>query len=203
MPVKEKKQDPVKTQEAALPIDLADREEAVVTTLSLEEANRFMEDKTHLQLVFGQNGHSTDPALEHLLKDVMNIVFSVIQPERGYILLYDSAGELKPKLIQRRRSEGDGNGASVSQTIIQKVLDEKAAILSLDARTDPRFSRSESVQLQGIRSIMCVPLIHLEKIVGILHVDRKLSEKAFTETDLVVLTSLANLLAATLTRYSS
>jgi len=191
------------SKESALPADLTDREEAIIATLSLEEANRYMEDKTHLQILCDPKGHPSHPALERLLKDVMNIAFAVIQPERGYVLLYNTAGELTPKLIQRRQAEGQGNGMGVSQTIIQKVLEDKAAVLSLDARTDPRFSESESVQLHGIRSVMCVPLMYEEKIVGILQVDRKLSEKAFTQADLVILTSIANLLAAALTKLSA
>lgn len=196
--MKEHKAKLIENQTLSLPTDLKDREESIVATLSPEEANRFLEDKTHLQLLCDQKDHPTDVSLERLLKDAMNIIFSVVQSERGYILLYDLSGELKPRLIQRRHSEGDGNGASVSQTIIRKVLDEKTAVLSLDARTDPRFSKSESVQMHSIRSIMCVPLIHQEKILGILHVDRKLSEKAFTQTDLVLVTSVANLLAVAL-----
>ena len=193
----------MEAQGVSLPAELGVREESIVATLSLEEANRFMEDKTHLQILCNQKGIPDDPVLEHLLKDAMNIAFAVIQPERGYVLLNDNAGELRPKLIQRRHPEGEGNGASISQTIIRKVLEEKTAVLSLDARTDPRFSKSESVQLHGIRSIMCVPILYRNKILGVFHLDRRLSEKAFTETDLVVLTSLANLLAIALAKSSS
>ena len=189
------------TQQTMLPVDMTDRDEAIIATLSLEEANRYMEDKTHLQILCDPKDHPPDPALENLLRDVMNIAFVIIQPERAYVLLYNISGELKPKLIQRRSVEGEGNGISISQTIIQKVLEDKAAVLSLDARSDPRFSKSESVQLHGIRSVMCVPLMYHNEIMGILHVDRKLSEKAFTQTDLVVLTSIANLLAVALAKH--
>ena len=194
---------PVEADETSLPVDMADREEAIIATLSLEEANRFMEDKTHIQVLCDPKGHPSDPVLENLLRDVMNIAFAIVQPERAYVLLYDASGELKPKLIQRRSVEGKGNGVSISQTIIQKVLEDKAAVLSLDARSDPRFNKSESVQLHGIRSVMCVPLMYHNEMMGILHVDRRLSEKAFTQTDLVVLTSVANLLAVALAKHSS
>ena len=190
------------TEETLLPVDMADRDEAIIATLSLEEASRFMEDKTHLQILCDPKGRPADPALESLLRDVMNIAFVIVHPERAYVLLYDPSGELRPKLIQRRSVEGKGNGISISQTIIQKVLEDKAAVLSLDARSDPRFSKSESVQLHGIRSVMCVPLMVHNEIMGILHVDRRLSEKAFTQTDLVVLTSIANLLAVALAKHS-
>ena len=193
----------MEAQNASLPAELGAHEDSIVTTLSLEQVNRFMEDKTHLQILCNQKGSPADPALENLLKDAMNIAFAVIQPERGYILLCDASGELKPKLIHRRHPEGEGNGASISQTIVQKVVEEKRAILSLNARTDPRFSKSESVQLHGIRSVMCVPVIHRNKILGVFHLDRRLSEKAFTETDLVVLTSIANLLAVALAKQTS
>ena len=201
--MKENKKNTTGTQGISLPAELGVREESIVATLSLDQVSRFMEDKTHLQILCNQKGSPDDPALENLLKDAMNIAFVVIQPERGYVLLYDASGELSPKLIHRRSPEGEGNGASISQTIIRKVLEEKTAVLSLDARTDPRFSKSESVQLHGIRSIMCVPILHRDKILGVFHLDRRLSEKAFTETDLVVLTSLANLLAIALDKSSS
>ena len=188
-----------KSQGEELPGGSGNREEEIVSTLSLEDASRYMEDKTHLQILCTSKQQAPNPALSNLLKDAMNIAFSVIQPERGYILLFDKSGELAPVLIQRRSPEGKGNGgASISQTIIKKVLEEKTAVLSLDARVDPRFSNSESIQVHGIRSAMVVPLMHGGKILGIIHLDRKLSEKAFTQTDLVILTSIANLLAISL-----
>ena len=201
--MKEKKKSAVETEGVSLPAELGVREESIVATLSLDQVNRFMEDKTHLQILCHQKGSPADFTLEHLLKDAMNIAFAVIQPERGYILLYDASGELIPQLIHRRYPEGEGNGLSISQTVIQKVLKEKAAVLSLDARTDPRFSKSESVQFHGIRSILCVPIIHHNQVLGIFHLDRRLCEKAFVETDLVILTSLANLLAVALAKSSS
>src|SRR5262249_26110067 len=76
---------------------------------------------------------------------------------RGCILLKDPAtGQMIPRAIKHRRP-GEDESVKLSRTILQKVLADKAGILSADATTDNRFQASESIANFTIRSMMCVP----------------------------------------------
>jgi adenylate cyclase len=46
--------------------------------------------------------------------------------------------------------------------------------------------------MQGIRSTMCVPLLHGEELLGIMHMDSQIATNAFTEKDLQIFTGIAN-----------
>jgi serine phosphatase RsbU (regulator of sigma subunit) len=61
--------------------------------------------------------------------------------------------------------------------------------------TDPRFRSQDSIMSFGIRSAMCVPLWNNKSVTGLIYVDRLVQEKVFSEDDLSLLSSLANVAA--------
>ncbi|MBI4436876.1 MAG: GAF domain-containing protein [Candidatus Omnitrophica bacterium] len=179
-----------------------EHEESIVSVLSSEEAAHLIEDHMAVQLLCDLQGSKTALEFLQFLKSAMNVVFRIIHPDRAYLLLADKVtGTLVPKVIQRKESEGRGDGVGVSQTIILKVIEEKKAVLSLDARTDPRFVGSESIQLHSIRSVICVPLTVENRVLGILHVDRKLPHGEFTQDDLILLSAMGHILALAVERF--
>ncbi|MCC6825045.1 MAG: GAF domain-containing protein [Acidobacteria bacterium] len=85
----------------------------------------------------------------------------------------------------------------VSRTITQKVMNEKVAILSQDARTDAQFVGSESIVSQGIRSTICAPLITQSNVHGVVYADRLDPFAAFTQDDLELVSAVAAQTAVT------
>lgn len=135
--------------------------------------------------------------MDILLGKIFDYVFSTLQVERGVVLLYNSKEELEPRLVRRRDDPSGvnaleaGDDIKISQTILNKVIEDKTAILSSDALVDDRFGGAQSIIMQGIRSTMCVPLLAHDKILGVLHVDNLLATGAFSERDLTILQGLA------------
>jgi len=182
--------------------DGMDQEESIVSVLSPEEAALLIEDHMAVQLLCGAQGPESAFEFHQFLKSAMNIVFRIVHPDRAYLLLVDPmTGTLVPKVIQRKEKEGKGDGVGVSQTIIRKVVEEKKAVLSLDARTDPRFAGSESIQIHGIRSVLCVPLQSDDQVLGILHVDRMLPHGEFKQDDLILLSAMGTILALAVEKF--
>lgn len=79
----------------------------------------------------------------------------------------------------------------ISRTITNKVMNERIAILSQDARDDVQFSGSESIVSLGIRSTICAPLITETGVHGALYADRLDSFSAFTADDLQLISAVA------------
>jgi len=66
------------------------------------------------------------------------------------------------------------------------------SILSTDAAQDERFSRSRSISLFQIRSLMCVPLKVRQKTIGTVYVDGGGTGRIFTRDDLSFLEAFAS-----------
>ena len=86
---------------------------------------------------------------------------------------------------------------TVSRTITQKVMREKVALLSQDAKTDKQFSGADSIVSQGVRSTICAPLITESNVHGVLYADRLDPFAAFTPDHLELITAVAAQTAVT------
>lgn len=80
---------------------------------------------------------------------------------------------------------------SISRTITQKVMREKVALLSQDARSDDQFSASDSIVAQGVRSTICAPLLTESSVHGVVYADRFDPFGAFTSGDLELISAVA------------
>jgi adenylate cyclase len=133
---------------------------------------------------------------DKLLSKILSCAFDLIAADRGVVLLFDKAGELTPRCVRSNR--GEGEQVALSKTIINMVVKEKAAVLSNDASMDARFKSAHSVIMQGIRSSMAVPLIHADRLLGVMVLDSQVAVNAFTEKDLQLTQMLANQAAVAL-----
>lgn len=86
---------------------------------------------------------------------------------------------------------------TVSRTITQKVMREKVAVLSQDAKTDEQFSGAESIVSQGVRSTICAPLITQSNVHGVIYADRLDPFAAFTPDHLELISAVAAQTAVT------
>ncbi len=135
----------------------------------------------------------TEFDLDKLLNQVMSELFKVFpQTERGFVLLRDEeSGELVPA-VNRRRDGKTEDEIKISRHIIDEVAGKGLAVLSTDAMGDKRFAEAASVHDMRIRSVMCVPLMVQDEVLGIIQVDTTRTGDPFTGDDLELLTTIAN-----------
>ncbi len=132
--------------------------------------------------------------LEQLLPKILDQSFQLLPADRGVILLVEAdeagTGRLVPRYVKHKA--GGGEQIVLSNSILSEVAQHKKAVLSSDATMDSRFSGAHSIIMQGIRSTMCVPLLHADELLGIMHLDSQIASNAFSEKDLQIFTSIAN-----------
>lgn len=80
---------------------------------------------------------------------------------------------------------------TVSRTITQRVMTDRVAILSQDAKTDEQFQGAESIVSQGVRSTICAPLITQSNVHGVLYADRLDPFAAFKPDHLELISAVA------------
>ncbi|MEO7673194.1 MAG: adenylate/guanylate cyclase domain-containing protein [Pyrinomonadaceae bacterium] len=86
---------------------------------------------------------------------------------------------------------------TISRTITQKVMREKVALLSQDAKTDAQFSGVDSIVSQGVRSTICAPLITESNVHGVLYADRLDPFASFSADHLEMISAVAAQTAVT------
>jgi len=134
----------------------------------------------------GQNNH------EDLLATVMGFIFDIFPAaEHAYGLLCNEPGQcsesLKPVVAMSRKERSVE--AVLSRAIVNEVISGRRAILSSDASSDKRFDSHESIIGLNIRSVMCVPLLLDDEVLGLIQVDTR-STHAFDSEDLQILSGI-------------
>jgi phosphoserine phosphatase RsbU/P len=133
--------------------------------------------------------------LNETLQQVASLVFEAVPAERCSIMMRDEGGkELKVAVARLRDRQGEVGEIRVSRTIMEEVVGQGKSVLTADAQQDPRLM-SSTMTLQGIRSVLAVPLGVGEKVFGIIYADSPIAESRFTEDHLKVLTTLASVAA--------
>lgn len=148
----------------------------------------------------------TEFDLEVIFERATDLIFRGTPADRVIALLADESADgkiLGYDLIQIAAKTRDASFAhlsekmSVSRTITQKVMDERMAILSQDAKTDEQFQGSESIVSQGIRSTICAPLVTESSVHGVVYADRLDPFAAFTQDHLELISAIAAQAAVT------
>lgn len=132
--------------------------------------------------------------LSETLDQVATLVFESVPAERCIIMLRDSDMPDGMKImVARYRGQDDPIGeVRISRTVMDEVLKNGRSVLTADAQHDPKYA-SQTMVLQGIRSVLAVPLnVDERNIFGIIYADSPTYETTFTEEHLNILTTLAS-----------
>lgn len=133
--------------------------------------------------------------LDQLVQRIIELVLRAVPAERGALLLRREGGSGALE-VMARRGYTEREEIRISKTIIEVVLEAKNAILTLDARSDERFDAAVSILMQGIRSILCVPLVNNDReVIGLIYLDDRLASEVFSESALRLVGLIANMAA--------
>ncbi|CAN5154826.1 adenylate/guanylate cyclase domain-containing protein [soil metagenome] len=144
--------------------------------------------------------------LKEIFVKATDLIFRGTPAERVVALLADESVDgkilnysLYPIAARARdeKLEDLTDKLSISRTITQKVMREKVALLSQDAKTDAQFSGVDSIVSQGVRSTICAPLITESNVHGVLYADRFDPFAAFSPDDLELISAVAAQAAVT------
>ena len=131
--------------------------------------------------------------LDEVLNRVMDEVIATTRAERGFVMLREADGRMGFRVARGMVQETiDDPQFQVSRSVVERVAREGQPILTSDAQSDDRFSMRQSVQILGLRSILCVPLRVKARLLGVVYVDNRLQTGIFTQADLELLTAIAS-----------
>ncbi|RIK31974.1 MAG: hypothetical protein DCC56_07320 [Anaerolineae bacterium] len=149
---------------------------------------------SHLQALagIGQIVNST-LEIDEVLQIVMDTIVRLTEAERGFLMLRDERGEMAIRIARNWEQESINQAeASISRTIVQRVIEAGEAVLTTNALEDQRFSGQESVIAFNLRSILCVPLMVKTELIGVIYTDNRIRTGIFSESDRDLLIAFAN-----------
>jgi signal transduction histidine kinase/CheY-like chemotaxis protein/tetratricopeptide (TPR) repeat protein len=123
--------------------------------------------------------------LEDLLEQVVDSVLDLSDAEHGFVVLIDEEGKQSIKIARGNVLKDEEEPPQmVSKTIIERVCSERRACLIGNALDDTELLSKPSVRSLSLRSIMCVPLVHKNRLLGVIYVDNRTAAGQFTNDDL-------------------
>jgi adenylate cyclase len=128
--------------------------------------------------------------VDGVLAEAMDQIINLSGAERGYILLLNDQGTVDFRVM--RALEGEPTTHDVSRTILNAVLESGEPLVSDNASNDPRMQETETLARFVLRSVLCVPLIYKERLIGAIYVDNRYREGVFTEREVNLMMAFAN-----------
>ncbi len=134
----------------------------------------------------GQELSSHRP-LNELFPLILSLSIDAVGATRGVLMVLDGR-ELVVKAAH-------GKDFQISTGVRDRVVKERKSLLVHDAQFDAELAGRQSIVMQGMRSILAVPLQTRETVLGLIYVDTQDLIRPFGEEDLNLLTVMANVAA--------
>jgi Nif-specific regulatory protein len=132
--------------------------------------------------------------LDDLLASLLELLFEVVPAQRGAILLTRNESLTDGVVFGLDRKHGKDRAVNVSRTIVQQVLRDGVAVLASDATLQPTLATESFIETQA-HSVMCVPLVMVDRKLGVLYLDTTRSRDKFNKDHLQLVTAIAGIAA--------
>ncbi|MEX0821765.1 MAG: sigma 54-interacting transcriptional regulator [Rhodothermales bacterium] len=129
-----------------------------------------------------------------LLEKVLAIAMRELEAERGFVLLTAEDAEKGFEVKNSRNFSDDqiGEIVRISTSVVLEVLQTGEPVLVYEALQDDRFRDTESIVVQQIKSIACVPLRIKNRQIGAIYLDSLTKRGRFTSETLPFISAFAN-----------
>ena len=158
----------------------------------LSRETRILLPQKRLELIYELSARLTTlQSQEQLLETVMDICFETLRFERGAVAIRPSSGSRKLDWHVVRNLRGSEGEITISRSLLSRALEHGERAIFTDeglGKADPTVSMVQ----HGIRSAMCVPLVHQDEILGVIYGDCVSSAATYTDEDIDFLAGLAH-----------
>jgi Nif-specific regulatory protein len=132
--------------------------------------------------------------LDDLLERLLELLFEVVPAQRGAVLLTNEGSFETSRVFGLDRARGKDQAVHVSRTIVKQVLRDGVALLASDPQADPSLA-TQSLIAASAHSVMCVPLIMVDRKLGVLYLDTTHPRDQFNRDHLQLVAAIAGIAA--------
>lgn len=146
---------------------------------------------------------SDEMRLESLLTKMMHAVVENAGAQRGVLILEDHGqwviqAELTIQPETVILLQGLALADQVPTTLLNYVIRTKQSLVFVELRKDAKYRADDYVRTQAPQSVLCLTLLHQQKLVGVIYLENNLTAGAFTPDRFQVLTLLSSQMAISL-----
>lgn len=136
--------------------------------------------------------------MDRVLLRLMDAAIEISGAENGFLLLKSELSEgpipgfsvvvarnIKKEMIERL-------DFALSLSAIRQAMETGEPVVTDNALTDPRFSQAKSVQLHELKSILALPVLGAEGLLGVFYLDHRFEMAIFAEEKLAALRAFAD-----------
>ncbi|MEW6664623.1 MAG: PAS domain S-box protein [Thermodesulfobacteriota bacterium] len=131
--------------------------------------------------------------IQEICQKIMDALFKNLpRIDSGAVLLtYGNEALGFREIIGRARDPKRLHEAKYSRTVVHRVIHEGTAVMMSDTSLEAECDLSESIKIMQMKSIMCVPLMAQDRVLGALYVHSTGVTDAFRKDDLFLFTALS------------
>ena len=127
---------------------------------------------------------------------VLDVLFEEVPVDRAFILLRGRQGGGFETDVVRYKQPDSAQKIRASKTIIDHVVQHREGILCSNTLSDVRFREIDqdgSIQAMGLQSVICVPLIVRDQVLGVIYVDCAMATHIYTEEQLRLVAAIGRM----------
>jgi Nif-specific regulatory protein len=137
--------------------------------------------------------------VEELQKTLLDLLFEVVPAQRGVVLLTDAGAEGDQaafvSVFGLDRERGQDASIKVSTKVTRWVLKHRESILITNQAEIDNFGSSESLLADQPAAVLCVPLIMLERTLGVIYLDTTEPDTLFDQDHLQLVSAISAITA--------
>ncbi len=122
-----------------------------------------------------------------LLHKIMNVVLESSGAQNGYLIIEESGdliiraeSHITEKHIVRTTARDLGEYKNICHAIVRYVYRSQEVVLLENASEKGKFKDSLEVQALKLKSVLCLPVIKQNRLIGILYLENSLADSVFT-----------------------
>lgn len=130
-----------------------------------------------------------------LQQRLLELVGDVIPADRSAVIIADQADTEYATFYTWNREYREITNIGISGTVLSYCLEERLSVLCSDVTQDTQFAATESLTAASVASVLCVPLLVFDRVIGVLYADTSKVDRCFDENHLQLLTCIAEIAA--------
>ncbi|MCP3927836.1 MAG: AAA family ATPase [Bacteroidetes bacterium] len=142
--------------------------------------------------------------LEQLIASLLEIVIENAGAQRGFIILKKdqkliiSGGKDHSIPLELPPDTNAFGSELLAESVVQFVSRTKKHLILKDANRDLKFSRDAYISSHKVKSVICIPVIHQNNLLGMIYLENNLTTNAFTDDRIELLRLLSGQIAVSL-----
>lgn len=145
---------------------------------------------------------SGEIVLSRLLKKMMQLISESAGAQTGYLVMEKKGeryieAEIRPETekIKVLQSVPVNKSGMLAQSVINYVYLTKETVILDDAMKSPLFGNDEFIKRNECKSLLCIPLMNMGRVMAVIYLSNDLTFGAFTENRVALLKVLASQMA--------